>query len=69
MPRPVPNLDFVFAKYAGSYDKVLLALPHYCEAMNNHFTLVSAHEGLKVLDLGAGTGATSPCGSCRRGQR
>jgi ubiquinone/menaquinone biosynthesis C-methylase UbiE/PAS domain-containing protein len=56
VPRPTPNLDFVFAKYAGSYDKVLLALPHYCEAVNNHFTLVSPREGLKIMDLGAGTG-------------
>jgi ubiquinone/menaquinone biosynthesis C-methylase UbiE/PAS domain-containing protein len=56
VPRPAPNLDFVFAKYAGSYDKVLLALPHYCEAMNHHLALVAPRDGLKVLDLGAGTG-------------
>lgn len=56
VPRPSPNLDFVFAKYAGSYDKILLALPHYTEAVNAHLALVSPREGLKVMDLGAGTG-------------
>ena len=56
VPRPAPNLDVVFAKYAASYDKVLLALPRYCDALASHFTLVAAREGVKILDLGAGTG-------------
>jgi len=56
VPRPSPNLDFVFAKYAGSYDNVLLALPNYQAALDGAFAMAPAGESTKVLDLGAGTG-------------
>jgi ubiquinone/menaquinone biosynthesis C-methylase UbiE len=56
VPRPAPNLDVMFAQYAASYDKVLPALTRYSEALDSHFTLTGAQEGMQILDLGAGTG-------------
>lgn len=56
VPRPAPNLDFMFAQYADSYDKVLPALSRYSAAVDSHFALTAAKEGMQVLDLGAGTG-------------
>jgi ubiquinone/menaquinone biosynthesis C-methylase UbiE len=56
VPRPAPNLDFMFAQYAASYDKVLPTLSRYSEALKTHLELTAPKEGMQILDLGAGTG-------------
>ena len=56
VPRPAPNLDAMFARYAGSYDKVLPLLPRYREALDSHVALAGPRAGMQILDLGAGTG-------------
>ena len=56
VPDPAPNLEVVFAKYAGAYDQVLSELPNYQEVIERHCEFITPSDKLKVLDLGAGTG-------------
>jgi ubiquinone/menaquinone biosynthesis C-methylase UbiE len=56
IPRPAPNLDFVFAKYAEAYDAVLCELPNYRGAIEQHCTLSAPRASMTMLDIGAGTG-------------
>ena len=56
VPRPAPNLDFVFASYARAYDAVLLELPNYRAAVEQHCSLIAPRPSMKILDVGAGTG-------------
>jgi ubiquinone/menaquinone biosynthesis C-methylase UbiE len=53
---PGPNIDLLFARYAEAYDAVLPGLPNYMASMDEHCALLEPSEGMKVLDLGAGTG-------------
>ena len=56
VPKPGPNLDILFSRYAEAYDVVLPELANYAAAVNDHLTRLSPGEGKKILDLGAGTG-------------
>jgi ubiquinone/menaquinone biosynthesis C-methylase UbiE len=56
---PGPNIDLLFARYAESYDAVLPELPNYRKSMDQHCALLAPTEGMKVLDIGAGTGNTT----------
>jgi ubiquinone/menaquinone biosynthesis C-methylase UbiE len=56
MPRPGPNLDFLFSQYATAYDAVLPKLPNYAETVKRHLDLLAARQGMRILDFGAGTG-------------
>jgi len=56
VPKPGPNLDILFSRYAEAYDAVLPALPNYAEVVAEHCTRMAPGPGRKLLDLGAGTG-------------
>ncbi|HMH48788.1 MAG TPA: class I SAM-dependent methyltransferase [Candidatus Acidoferrum sp.] len=56
VPKPGPNLDLLFSRYADAYDAVLLTLPNYVETVATHCRLLKPAPGKAVLDLGAGTG-------------
>lgn len=56
VPKPGPNLDILFSKYADAYDAVLPRLRNYAQAVADHCTRLAPTQGRKILDLGAGTG-------------
>ncbi|HVQ77051.1 MAG TPA: class I SAM-dependent methyltransferase [Candidatus Binatia bacterium] len=56
VPKPGPNLDILFSRYADAYDAVLPNLPNYTEALDEHCTRLAPRPGRAILDLGAGTG-------------
>jgi ubiquinone/menaquinone biosynthesis C-methylase UbiE len=56
VPKPGPNLDILFSRYADAYDAVLPSLTNYKQALDEHCTRLAPAPGKKILDLGAGTG-------------
>ncbi len=53
---PQPNPMLVFKAYANGYDRVLLNLPTYREVLERHVRKIAPRAGMRLLDLGAGTG-------------
>jgi ubiquinone/menaquinone biosynthesis C-methylase UbiE/nucleoside 2-deoxyribosyltransferase len=56
VPKPGPNLDLLFSRYADAYDAVLLNVPNYVETVAAHCVLLKPKAEMAILDLGAGTG-------------
>lgn len=56
VPKPGPNLDLLFSRYATAYDTVLPELANYAETVAAHCELLKPAPGRTILDLGAGTG-------------
>lgn len=56
VPKPGPNLDILFSRYADAYDAVLPQLTNYTQVVAEHCTRLAPAQGRKILDLGAGTG-------------
>jgi ubiquinone/menaquinone biosynthesis C-methylase UbiE len=48
--------QFLWERYAVSYDKILLEMPYYREVLDRHFQALSSGGVQRVLDVGCGTG-------------
>jgi ubiquinone/menaquinone biosynthesis C-methylase UbiE len=53
---PGPNIELLFDRYAESYDAVLPELPNYRTSVDRQCELLAPTDGMRILDLGAGTG-------------
>lgn len=56
VPKPGPNLDLLFTRYAAAFDEVLPELPNYALTVETHCDLLAPGPERAILDLGAGTG-------------